>query len=172
MQSKRMLETSSPQQTRVGGRADGSHPTRVNLDTEGLAPDFLFSSHGAPPGFYPPEDPPWRLVRQSGAREGSRLLRQWIDCLRCGGGIAPPLEARGPGSCTQGRWCPLRLAKPSSRTSLLARTCGHGRVPASHRRWSAVFIPHRPPTGLAAVLVCGNAERSRRGSHRSIDQDA
>jgi len=46
-------------------------------------------------------------VRQWGAREGSRLLRQWIDRPRCGGGIAPPLETHGPGSCTQGRWCPL-----------------------------------------------------------------
>jgi hypothetical protein len=41
------------------------------------------------------------------AREGSRLLRQWMDRLSCGGGIAPLLEAHGPDSCTKGRWCVL-----------------------------------------------------------------
>jgi hypothetical protein len=57
----------------------------------------------------------------------------------------------------------LRLVKPSSKTSLLARTCGNGA-----RTWPAPQVVRSfyplggRQSGLAAVLARGNAQRSRR----------
>jgi hypothetical protein len=62
-------------------------------------------------------------VRQSNAREGSRLLRQRMDRLLCGGGIAPPFGSSWAGFlhktplvcplCTE----PLSIAETSQLTN-------------------------------------------------------
>src|SRR5271166_7085847 len=59
-----------------------------------------------------------------------------MDCLRCRG-IAPPLEAHGPGSCTQGRWCPLCTELLSiAETSQLTNHSFCGMVPQQDRSFA------------------------------------
>jgi hypothetical protein len=62
----------------------------------------------------------------------------WMDCLRCGGGIAPSLETHGPDSCTQ------------AGSVLLHRTAFDRETSQLSRNGAAVIVMHKALYGTAA----------------------
>jgi hypothetical protein len=75
-----------------------------------------------------------------------------MDRLLSGGGIAPPFEAHGPDSCTQGRWCVLFVQNRFRNLS--------ANQPLFSRDGTAVCLEMTPrETKLAAALDANVALR-------------